>query len=115
MPNPLTPPDRKRCQAEKPNGATAFSLGGRPSLVRCGNPATIIVREKAPDENLQVGAMSLCDACRIVFLNQVGVKGYEFEDLDLLVKTTKEGHLLPTASGRFSHAHPNLSALPKKE
>jgi len=61
----LIPPDRKRCQAEKPNGANAFTLGGRPGFVRCDATPTYIATEiKKPK-----GSMSVCDWCAGV-LNQ---------------------------------------------
>ena len=70
-PKPLTPVDLTRCQAEKPNGATFMSLGGRPALVRCTNKPALVATEKAPGPDGQVGAMSLCDDCFAVFQKQM--------------------------------------------
>jgi hypothetical protein len=69
----LTPPDTKRCQAEKPNGATFMSLGGVPKLVRCTNKPTMIATEKEPGKDGQRGSMSLCDECFAVFQKQAPV------------------------------------------
>ena len=68
----LTPPDLKRCQAEKPNGVNAFSHGGRPGLVRCSTRPTVVATEVKPGEDGQVGSMSLCADCLEVFQKQMG-------------------------------------------
>lgn len=114
MPKPLTPPDRKRCQAERHTQRYSFmTLGPIPPRQRCDNTPITVVAEKNPDESGQQGSMSLCGPCLTVFLQEQNAADYTFEELHPVVKTTK-GTVLPTVSGRFSHAHPNLSALPKK-
>jgi hypothetical protein len=65
----LIPPDKTRCQAEKPLGA--FRMGG-PAFERCHNRPTQIVRERTPGRDGRRGSMSLCDECRVVFDKQVG-------------------------------------------
>jgi len=67
----LKPPDLTQCQAEKPNGCTVMTLGGRPGLVRCQAAPGWIVTEKKPGEDGQIGSMSLCDDCLEVFLKQM--------------------------------------------
>lgn len=69
----LIPPDLEQCQAYKPNGATALSLGAVPDMLRCDNPATVIATEKVPPPGLRdVGSMSLCDECLRVLITQYG-------------------------------------------
>ena len=67
----LTPPDRARCQAEKPNGNSFMTLGGRPGMVRCSNAPTVVATETAPGEDGRRGSMSLCADCRAVFERQM--------------------------------------------
>jgi hypothetical protein len=67
---PLTPPDPKQCQAEKPNGVTFMTMGGRHKMVRCTNEPVFIVTEKKPGEDGQKGSMSLCASCLAVFAKQ---------------------------------------------
>jgi len=66
----LIPPDKKRCQAEKPNGVNFMTLGGRREMVRCSNKPTVIITETKPGEDGQKGSMSLCPDCLIVFRDQ---------------------------------------------
>lgn len=68
----LTPPDRKQCQADIPNGETAFTLGGGHKMVRCTNAATFIVTEVEPGADGQCGSMSVCDECKAVLIKQMG-------------------------------------------
>lgn len=69
----LTPPDKKQCQAMKPNGNTFMTFGGVPSLVRCKNKPTVILTERKPNpKDGQRGSMSLCNDCRDVLLKQLG-------------------------------------------
>ncbi len=68
----LIPPDMNRCQAEKPNGHTFMTLGGRPGRERCTDLPAWLATEKEPAPDGQIGSMSLCDDCRAVFLKQVG-------------------------------------------
>lgn len=67
----LTPPDLKQCQAEKPNGHTFMTLGGRPGLERCRTKPVWIAKEIKPGEDGQRGSMSLCNACRRVMERQM--------------------------------------------
>ena len=70
-PQILIAPDIERCQAQKPNGSTAFSMGGRPKIVRCDNKPNLIVSEtEASEADGLLGAMSLCLDCYIVFRKQ---------------------------------------------
>jgi hypothetical protein len=66
----LEPPDRKQCQAEKPNGYTFLTFGGRPGRVRCTNKPRLIVTEKKPGKDGLKGSMSLCPDCFAVFQKQ---------------------------------------------
>jgi hypothetical protein len=69
---PLTPPDLKRCQAEKPNGHSFMTLGGTPGRERCKEEPTVIVTEVQPGADNRHGAMSLCHPCWAVALKQLG-------------------------------------------
>lgn len=69
---PLTPPDLKRCQAEKPNGHSFMTLGGVPGRVRCEDKPTVIVTEVVPGPDGRRGSMSLCHHCWGVALKQLG-------------------------------------------
>ena len=69
---PLTPPDRTRCQAEIPNGATFMTLGGRCERVRCKSPPTVIVTEVKPGADGRYGSMALCHSCWAEALKQLG-------------------------------------------
>jgi hypothetical protein len=60
---PLTPPDLKRCQADKPNSHSFMTLGGTPGLERCKNKPLYVVHEKKPDKDGRRGSMSLCQGC----------------------------------------------------
>jgi len=75
----LIPPDPKQCQAEKPNGNNAFTLGGVPGLIRCTNKPTVIATEKKLTSDGQIGSMSLCDDCQNVFIKQLGEDYANFE------------------------------------
>ena len=66
---PLTPPDLRQCQAEKPNGYSFMTLGGSPGLERCTATPTVIVTEIHPGSDGRRGSMALCDECLAV-LNQ---------------------------------------------
>jgi hypothetical protein len=61
----LTPPDRKQCQAEKPNPDFGpFRMGGSTKKrVRCGNTPTTIATETEPGKDGHRGSMSMCDDC----------------------------------------------------
>jgi hypothetical protein len=69
----LIPADRKRCQAEKPNGP--FRMGG-PAFTRCANKPAFIAKEERPGEDGKRGSMSLCPSCYSVFTQQVGIAGF---------------------------------------
>lgn len=68
----LIPPDIKRCQADRPNGATAFTLGGVPALVRCRNVPKFIIKESNPNpkDGLR-GEMGVCAECLKVAKKQL--------------------------------------------
>lgn len=68
---PLTPPDLKRCQSEKPNGHTFMTLGGRPGMERCDRKPTVIVTENKSGEDGRKGSMSLCVGCLAQFRKQM--------------------------------------------
>lgn len=68
---PLIPPDLKRCQAEKPNGYSFMTIGGRPSLERCTNVPHVVATEAEPGADGRCGAMSLCTECLTVFTRQM--------------------------------------------
>jgi hypothetical protein len=72
----LIPADRRRCQAEKPNGP--FRMGG-PAFTRCGNRPTLIAKETKPGADGRCGSMSLCPSCHAVFTQQVGMAGFAVE------------------------------------
>ncbi len=44
----FTQVDLDQCQAEKPNGHSFMTLGGRPGLVRCTNKPSVIITEDEP-------------------------------------------------------------------
>ena len=68
----LIEPDKKQCQAEKPNGNTFMTLGGVPALIRCEKNPVIIATESEPDKNGLQGSMSMCDKCWKVAIEQLG-------------------------------------------
>jgi hypothetical protein len=78
-PPALTPPDRERCQAEKPNGHTFMTLGGRPGRERCTARPVTIATEVAPDRHGRRGSMSLCADCWAVMIRQLGAFYASFE------------------------------------
>ena len=64
----MTPPDSKRCQAEKTAAYSFMTLGGRVGdMIRCANPPTVIVTERKPGRDGKRGSMSLCAECLAVF------------------------------------------------
>jgi len=76
---PLVPPDLKRCQAMKPNGVSAFSLGGVPARVRCADAPTVVITETRPGDDGRRGSMSLCDPCLQVARSQLGDAAFDFK------------------------------------
>jgi hypothetical protein len=79
----LTPPDLTRCQADKPNGQGPFTLGGGHKMIRCEDAPKVIITEKEPGEDGQVGSMALCGHCLEVFQTQKGTP-------DVFVKVIEE-------------------------
>ena len=79
----LIPPDLERCQAEKPNGVTFMTLGGRKEMIRCIDKPTVIVREKKPGGDGQCGSMTLCTSCLLQFMTQMSPsqQDYEYEEI----------------------------------
>lgn len=60
----LVPPDPSRCQADVPTGGPS------------------ILTEKEPGEDGKRGSMSLCDDCKVEFLEQFGKEYADFQKLD---------------------------------
>jgi hypothetical protein len=73
----LAPPDIKQCQAEKPNGYSFMTLGGRPGRERCTTLPAFIVSEKAPGKDMQTGSMSICISCLCVMNEQMKLGDYD--------------------------------------
>jgi hypothetical protein len=77
MKTKLVPPDRERCQAEKP-GEGPFVMGGeigdprRGYRVRCRSVPTVIATERRAGADGQRGQMSLCDECKAALVEQLG-------------------------------------------
>lgn len=69
----LEPADLTQCQAEKPTGQNAFTLGIGPVHKRCQEIPVVIVTEEKAGEDGQKGSMSLCADCLDVFNAQAGV------------------------------------------
>lgn len=68
----LVPPDLKRCQAFKSNGHNAFTLGGKPELIRCKNKPFVIATEVKPGNDGVIGSMTVCKECFEAFQKQLG-------------------------------------------
>jgi hypothetical protein len=78
----LTPPDLRRCQAEKPVPANAsFMTLGPTRRVRCDAVPVVVATEVKPDEHGRRGSMSLCGDCWAVFMRQRGVPEATFEPI----------------------------------
>lgn len=79
----LTPPDRERCQCEITTTPSPFTMGGdlRPKTERCSGKASVVITEKVPGDDGQIGAMSLCAHCFGVFQKRVGLGGVHVEVL----------------------------------
>lgn len=74
----LIPPNKKQCQAEKPNGNTFMTLGGIPGRVRCTNKPFVIVIEREPNpQDGMRGSMSMCPECFAVFKEQNDITNYK--------------------------------------
>lgn len=67
-----TPPDLLQCQAERYNGANAFTVGGAPAYTRCKENPVAIATETTVDEDGDIGSMSLCENCINAMLTQYG-------------------------------------------
>jgi hypothetical protein len=75
-----------RCQAEKPNGCTFMTLGGKPGLIRCKNKPKYIAIEKTmkiKDDDFQ-GAMSMCINCKDVFITQMASRLHDYAIAELI-------------------------------
>ncbi len=60
----LIPPDKKRCQALRPNGNNFMTFGGVVGMERCKEVPTVIITELNRSEiDGLIGSMSLCDHC----------------------------------------------------
>lgn len=94
----LKPPDQKRCQADKPNGYTFMTLGGKPGLVRCPNKAKWIATENGTGQR---GSMSLCNECREVLIKQLG-PNYATLKLITPPKLPRYGHPVDPSRHSFS-------------
>lgn len=68
----LIPPDLNQCQAEKPNGVTFMTLGGKFKMERCTNKPLYIATENVAGKDGLIGSMSLCEDCKDVFIKQMG-------------------------------------------
>lgn len=77
----LIPPDLERCQADKPNGNTFMTLGGRPALVRCNNVPVCIATEREAGKDGQKGSMSLCAECWTQMFRQLGAHYADFSPI----------------------------------
>jgi hypothetical protein len=80
---PLTPPDLQQCQAEKPNGNSFMTLGGRPGLERCTSKPTVIAEEALAGADGRHGSMSLCEECRKALIRQLGANYCSFTPIDV--------------------------------
>jgi hypothetical protein len=78
---PLTPPDPNQCQAEISNGVNFMTLGGRKEMIRCKNKPIVIIRELAPGDDGQYGAMSLCADCWKQAIKQLGAYSFSAEPI----------------------------------
>jgi hypothetical protein len=67
----MIPVDFERCQAEKPNGNSFMTMGGRPVRVRCDATPVWLATETQPGADGLCGAMSLCDSCKHVLEEQL--------------------------------------------
>lgn len=70
----LTPPDFKRCQAER-RIYQPFVMGGKVNRVeRCESPPDFLAVEIKPGEDGLRGSMSLCLACSKVMLENADLR-----------------------------------------
>lgn len=67
---PLEPPDKDQCQAEKIS-YRPFIMGGDVNhRERCSNAPVWLAKEKEPGPDGRRGAMSLCDDCKKALVKQ---------------------------------------------
>ena len=66
----LTPPDFHCCQAEKSNGVTFMTCGGRREMKRCTNKAYVLATEREPGIDGQTGSMTVCGECFVEMQRQ---------------------------------------------
>lgn len=80
--SPLIPADRERCQAEKPNGHSFMTLGGRPGRVRCdAKPVFLVVEQEINPTDGRRGSMCLCAECKAVMSKQMpGAAVFEIDE-----------------------------------
>lgn len=87
---PLIPPDRKQCQAMKPNGNSFMTLGGVSGLVRCATTPTVIAKENSPGDDGRKGSMALCDPCAAKLVEQAGANYARLIPIRKSSRTPKE-------------------------
>jgi hypothetical protein len=69
----LEPPDPKQCQALIPNGNSFMTFGGKVGHERCTAKPWVIITERTPPKGFMVcGSMSLCSACWLKAIDQLG-------------------------------------------
>ena len=72
----LTPPDFHCCQAEKSNGVTFMTCGGRREMKRCTNKAYVLATEREPGIDGQTGSMTVCGECFVEMQRQLTTIDY---------------------------------------
>jgi len=83
----LEPVDLKQCQADKP-GNGPFTIGGvigdpkNGYRIRCKYTPTFVATEKMPGDDGKCGAMSLCEECKRVFIEQLGIDFASFSEIE---------------------------------
>lgn len=82
----LTPPDLKRCQAEKSDGS--FMTLGPVHRERCSNVPVVIAKEREPAADGQRGSMSLCADCQVALVNRLGKAYAAFKKIPKLSART---------------------------
>jgi len=86
----ITPADKERCQAEIPNGAGAFTVGGVYMMVRCSEVPRVIVKERQAGDDGLHGEMSLCPECLEVFKKQMPLLDFSVAELAIYVRPCQE-------------------------
>lgn len=77
----LIPPDKKQCQAEKPNGYSFMTLGGVPGYIRCTNKPVVIMKEKKAASDGLTGSMAVCSECLASAKKQLGDNFFTVEKI----------------------------------